>query len=98
MDMSAIGQPIDGILYDLDLLPVQIEAGSRDDLRRAVIVALYRKGDVLQANYDNLRAQHDALLKQARAMAAILRAVAGGDDCQTEAAELLAKYADEIKF
>jgi len=54
--------------------------------------------DVLQANYDNLREQNDILLKQAREMAKLLKAVAGGDDCQTEAVELLAKYADEIKF
>jgi len=54
--------------------------------------------DVIQTNHDNLRTQNDSLLKQARAMAAILRAVAGGDDCQVSAVELLAKYADEIKF
>ena len=54
--------------------------------------------DVMQTNYDNLRTQNDSLFKQARAMAAILRAVAGGDDCQVSAVELLAKYADEIKF
>ena len=54
--------------------------------------------EVIKTNHDNLRTQHDALLKQARKMAKLLKAVAGGDDCQTEASELLAKYADEIKF
>ena len=36
-----IDQPIDGLLYDLDLLPEQITTGSKDDLLRRVITELH---------------------------------------------------------
>jgi hypothetical protein len=39
----ALEQPLDGILYDLDLLPEQLEPGSGEDFIRAIIVELYKR-------------------------------------------------------
>jgi hypothetical protein len=36
-------QPLDGLLYDLDLLPEQTKQGTREDLIRQVVVLLYEK-------------------------------------------------------
>lgn len=39
---KAISQPLEGLLYDLDLMPEQIKYGI-NDLRRIVIERLYEK-------------------------------------------------------
>ena len=54
--------------------------------------------EVMQTNYSNLREQNTRQAKQLREMAAILKHVADGDNCQLSAAELLAKYSNEIGF
>jgi hypothetical protein len=38
-----IEQPLEGLLYDLDLLPEQTKQGTREDLIRQVVVLLYDK-------------------------------------------------------